>query len=261
MRWTRYAASQSFDATMAKKSRLDLVLVERGFFASREQAQRALMAGEIRIGDRICDKASQLVERDAEFVITGPAQFVGRGGVKLAGALDQLALDVQGKVALDIGASTGGFTDCLLQRGAAKVYAVDVGHGQLAWKIRNDPRVVVREKLNARYLSRLDVPDDIQICVIDVSFISLTLVLPNAFELSTPDGVILALIKPQFELRPEDVGRGGIVSDSGLHEKAQAKIRDFVLAAGHAVERIVPSVITGADGNQEFFLCARKRLA
>ncbi len=246
---------------MAKRARLDLVLVEQGHFPSREQAQRALMAGEIRIGDRVFDKASQLVARDAEITVTAPAQFVGRGGVKLAGALDQLGIDVAGKVALDIGASTGGFTDCLLQRGVAKVYAIDVGHGQIAWKIRNDPRVVVREKLNARFLSRVDVPDRVEICVIDVSFISLTLVLPNAFELSTPDGVILALIKPQFELQPDDVGRGGIVSDPILHEKAQAKIRNFVIAAGHRVEQIVPSVITGADGNQEFFLCARKRLA
>jgi 23S rRNA (cytidine1920-2'-O)/16S rRNA (cytidine1409-2'-O)-methyltransferase len=162
---------------------------------------------------------------------------------------------------LDIGTSTGGFTDCLLQRGAAKVYAIDVGHGQLAWKIRNHPRVVVREHLNARQLTRAEIPEPIDLCVIDVSFISLTLILPPAFELITPTGVILALIKPQFELERADVGRGGIVSDPVLHEKAQRKIRDFVEGCGHEVEGIVPSPITGTDGNQEFFICARKRSA
>jgi len=160
-----------------------------------------------------------------------------------------------------LGASTGGFTDCLLQRGATKVYAFDVGHGQLAWKIRNDPRVIVREKVNARYLTRADVPDSIGLCVIDVSFISLTLILPNAFDLVTPNGVILALIKPQFELRADDVARGGIVRDPELHGKAQEKIQNFVQEAGHTVDGIVPSTITGTDGNQEFFICARRKSA
>ncbi|MEP6937405.1 MAG: TlyA family RNA methyltransferase [Chthoniobacterales bacterium] len=244
--------------TMARKARLDLVLVDRGLFTSREQARRAVMAGEIRIGDRIVDKPSLLVDPSAAIAATAAPEFVSRGGVKLAGALDQLQLDVRAKVALDLGASTGGFTDCLLKRGVARVYAIDVGHGQMAWKIRQDARVIVREKLNARFLSRMDVPEPIDITVIDVSFISLTLVLPNAFQLSTPDGVILALIKPQFELQRQDVERGGIVSDPALHEKAQAKIRDFIVTAGLVVERIVPSVITGTDGNQEFFVCARK---
>jgi 23S rRNA (cytidine1920-2'-O)/16S rRNA (cytidine1409-2'-O)-methyltransferase len=163
--------------------------------------------------------------------------------------------------ALDIGASTGGFTDCLLQHGARKVYAIDVGHGQMAWKIRSDPRVVVREKLNARFLGRADVPEPVDLCVIDVSFISLTLILPNAFESVTPNGMVLALIKPQFELEASDVGRGGIVRDPALHMKAQEKIRQFVLNAGHEMVGIVPSEITGTDGNQEFFACARKRSA
>ncbi len=166
-----------------------------------------------------------------------------------------------GLTALDIGASTGGFTDCLLQQGAKKVYAIDVGHGQLAWKIRSDSRVVVREKLNARFLSRADVPEPIDLCVIDVSFISLTLILPNAFELVTPNGMILALIKPQFELQASDVARGGIVRDPALHEKAQNKIRDFVVNAGHTVAGLVPSAITGTDGNQEFFVCVRTKSA
>lgn len=246
---------------MPKKFRLDNVLVERGFFSSREQAQRAVMAGEVKLGDRVLNKSSVLVETEAAISVAAPPRFVGRGGLKLEGALDAFQIKVGGVIALDIGASTGGFTDCLLQRGAARVYAIDVGHGQLAWKIRNDPRVVVREKLNARSVSRRDIAEAIDMCVIDVSFISLTLILPNAFELITPDGVILALIKPQFELQPAEVGRGGVVTEAALHEKARNKIQDFVRTAGHVVVGIVPSVITGADGNQEFFLCARKASA
>lgn len=244
-----------------KKARLDVFLVDQGFFSSREQAQRAIMAGEIRVGDAIVDKASVKVGPDSTVSVREAAPYVGRGGVKLESALDHFGVEVAGVTALDIGASTGGFTDCLLQRGATKVYAIDVGHGQLAWKIRNDPRVIVREKLNARFLSRADIPDEIDLCVIDVSFISLTLILPNAFELVTPNGMILALIKPQFELQAADVGRGGIVREPALHEKAERKIRDFVLEAGHTITGIVPSGITGTDGNQEFFICVRTKSA
>ena len=246
---------------MRKKARLDTVLVEQGLFPSREQAQRAVMAGEVRLGDQVLNKSSIMVAPDAALLVASAPRYVGRGGLKLEGALDHFAVKPAGATALDIGASTGGFTDCLLQRGAVKVYAIDVGHGQLAWKIRNDPRVVVREHLNARSLTRADIPEPIDVCVIDVSFISLTLILPNAFELITPTGVILALIKPQFELQAEDVGRGGIVADPALHEKAQRKIADFVAAGGHTVDGIAPSPITGTDGNQEFFICARKRSA
>jgi 23S rRNA (cytidine1920-2'-O)/16S rRNA (cytidine1409-2'-O)-methyltransferase len=242
-----------------KKSRLDISLVERGFFSSREQAQRAIMAGEVRVGEAVVDKASVKVREDAAVSVQAPSPYVGRGGVKLAGALRHFDISPAGLTALDLGASTGGFTDCLLQQGAKKVYAIDVGHGQLAWKIRNDPRVVVREKLNARFLSRADVPEQIDLCVIDVSFISLTLILPNAFELVTPNGVILALIKPQFELQASEVARGGIVRDAALHEKVQHKIRDFVLDAGHNVIGLAASDITGTDGNQEFFVCVRTK--
>ena len=244
-----------------KKARLDTVLVDRGLFPSREKAQRAIMAGEVRVGDAVVDKASTKVATDAAFIVEEPTRYVGRGGLKLEGALRHLGVSVEGLIALDIGASTGGFTDCLLQHGAKKVYAIDVGHGQLAWKIRTDPRVVVREKLNARFLGRTDVPELVALCVIDVSFISLTLILPNAFESVTPNGMILALIKPQFELEASDVGRGGIVRDPELHLKAQEKIRQFVLNAGHEIVGIVPSEITGTDGNQEFFACIRKRSA
>jgi 23S rRNA (cytidine1920-2'-O)/16S rRNA (cytidine1409-2'-O)-methyltransferase len=247
--------------TKPKKGRLDVVLVDRGFFPSREQAQRAIMAGEVRVGDAVIDKASTQVASDAAFVVDAGARYVGRGGIKLEGALRHFGIPVQGITALDIGASTGGFTDCLLQHGAEKVYAIDVGHGQMAWKIRSDPRVVVREKLNARFLGRADVSEPVDLCVIDVSFISLTLILPNAFESVTPNGMILALIKPQFELEASDVGRGGIVRDPALHMKAQEKIRQFVLNAGYEMVGIVPSEITGTDGNQEFFACARKRSA
>jgi len=245
---------------MTKKLRIDNLLVERGLFESRERAQRSIMAGEVKIGEEVAAKPSQLVDVDADVTVAEPQRYVGRGGQKLEGALDHFGLDVADKVALDIGASTGGFTDCLLQRGAKKVYAIDVGHGQLAWKIRSDPRVIVREKLNARFLSRADVPEPIDLCVIDVSFISLTLILPSAFDVLAPDGVIVALIKPQFELERQDVSRGGIVRDAALHEKAQQKIARFAEAAGHRVLGLVPSTITGADGNQEFFICLQKRL-
>jgi 23S rRNA (cytidine1920-2'-O)/16S rRNA (cytidine1409-2'-O)-methyltransferase len=245
---------------MSKKLRLDQLLVEKGLFASREGAQRAVMAGEVKIGTRIAAKPAQLLEPDAEIAVKPTRKYVGRGALKLEGALDYFEIDVNGKIALDIGASTGGFTDCLLQRGGAKVYAVDVGHGQLDWKLRNDPRVIVLEKLNARFLSRKHIPELVDLCVIDVSFISLTLILPNAFDLITPSGVILALIKPQFELQRADVGRGGIIREPELQQKAQDKIVAFVTALGHVVTGLVPSAIKGADGNQEFFACLRKRL-
>ncbi len=246
---------------MKKKERIDQTLVERGFFESRALAQRAIMAGEVRVGDRVFAKPAEKIDIGAAISVSQPPQFVGRGALKLTGALDHFQIDVHGKTALDIGASTGGFTDCLLQRGAAKVFAVDVGHGQLAWKIRNDPRVVVIEKVNARFLSREHVPEDVDLCLIDVSFISLTLILPRAFELITEKGVILALIKPQFELQREDVARGGIVREPALHEKAQQKIVKFVEAANFDVAGLVPSPITGTDGNQEFFICIRRRSA
>ena len=243
----------------AKKARIDQTLVERGFFASRERAQRAIMAGEVRVGDRIFAKAAELIEIDAPISVVQPPQFASRGALKLGGALDFFGVEVKGKTALDIGSSTGGFTDCLLQRGAAKLFAVDVGHGQLAWKLRNDPRVTVMEKVNARFLSREDISEIADLCVIDVSFISLTLILPRAFELIAPEGMILALIKPQFELQRKDVGRGGIVREPALHEKAQQKIVKFVEEANYHVVGLVPSTITGTDGNQEFFICIRKR--
>jgi 23S rRNA (cytidine1920-2'-O)/16S rRNA (cytidine1409-2'-O)-methyltransferase len=242
-----------------KKTRLDHLLVDRGFFPSREQAQRAIMAGEVKIGTRVAAKSSELLSADAQLSIKETPRFVGRGGLKLEGALDHFHVDLANKVCLDIGASTGGFTDCLLQRGAEKVYAIDVGRDQLAWKIRNDPRVIVAEKVNARSLGRDDVPEDVDLAVVDVSFISLELIFPRAFELLRPNALLLALIKPQFELERGEVGRGGIVRETALHEKAQRKIAGAIESLGHEVVDLVPSTITGADGNQEFFICARKR--
>jgi len=241
--------------------RADVFLVEHGYAKSRTEAQSAIRSGRVRINGQIVNKPSHQLAPDAAIEYLKPHPYVSRGALKLAAALDRFDLSPSGLVCLDIGASTGGFTDCLLQQGAKKVYAIDVGHGQLAWKIRSDPRVVVREKLNARFLTRADVPEPIDLCVIDVSFISLTLILPNAFDAVTPNGMVLALIKPQFELEASEVGRGGIVRDAALHEKAREKIRQFVLSAGHELLGIVPSEITGTDGNQEFFICVRKQSA
>ena len=218
------------------------------------------MAGDVMMGTRVVAKPSELLDEQATITVKPTRKYVGRGALKLEAALEHFNIDVRGKTALDIGASTGGFTDCMLQRGAEKVYAVDVGHGQLDWKLRNDPRVIVLEKINARSLSCEHIPEPVDVCVIDVSFISLTLILPNAFELITSTGVILALIKPQFELQRAEVGKGGIVRDQDLHQKAQDKIVAFVTKLGHVVTGIVPSAVKGADGNQEFFACMRKRL-
>jgi 23S rRNA (cytidine1920-2'-O)/16S rRNA (cytidine1409-2'-O)-methyltransferase len=242
-----------------KKLRLDQLLVGRGMFPSREQARRAILAGEISVATRVADKPSELLDDQTEIEVKPTRKYVGRGALKLESALDNFHVDVTGKTALDIGASTGGFTDCLLQRGAKRVYAVDVGYGQLDWKLRNDPRVIVLEKTNARFLTSDLVHGLVDICVIDVSFISLALILPKALALLKPDGVVLALIKPQFELQRSEVGKGGIVRDPRLHQKAQDKIVAFVADLGHVVGGIAPSALKGADGNQEFFVCIRKR--
>ncbi len=216
------------------------------------------MAGEVIVAGHRMDKPGAQVPEDAEIVLKEGPRYVGRGGLKLEAALGAFRIDPAGAVCLDIGASTGGFTDCLLQHGAARVYAIDVGHSQLDWKIRSDPRVVVREKLNARYLAPKDIPEPVTICTIDVSFISLTLILPPAFGVLTPTGVILALIKPQFELGKEEVGKGGIVRDPAGHERAVGKIRDFV--TGTLVrkwEGAIESPILGGEGNKEFLACLR----
>jgi len=244
---------------MPKKLRLDQLLVGRGLFPSREQARRAILAGEISVATRLADKPSELLDEQTAIAVKPTRKYVGRGALKLESALDYFDIDLEGKTALDIGASTGGFTDCILQRGIEKVYAVDVGYGQLDWKLRNNPRVSVLEKVNARFLTRDHVQEVVDVCVIDVSFISLTLILPNALALLKRDGVILALIKPQFELQRSEIGKGGIVRDPRLHQKAQDKIVAFVNDLGHVVADIAPAALKGADGNQEFFACIQKR--
>ena len=244
---------------MPKKLRIDQLLVGRGLFPSREKARRAILAGEISVATRIVHKPSELLDEQTAIAVKPTRKYVSRGAPKLESALDYFHIDPWGKTALDIGASTGGFTDCMLQRGAEKVYTVDVGYGQLDWKLRNDPRVIVLEKINARFLTRDQVQDLVDICVIDVSFISLTLILPKAVALLKSYGTILALIKPQFELQRSEVGKGGIVRDARLHGKAQDKIVAFVNDLGHIVAGIAPAAIKGADGNQEFFACIRKR--
>lgn len=214
------------------------------------------MAGAVKVGETVVDKPGAQVPDDATIVVKSADRYVGRGGLKLEEGLRRFSINPYGAICLDIGASTGGFTDCLLQQGALKVHAIDVGHSQLDWKIRNDPRVVVRERVNARYLTRADVPDMIDICVIDVSFISLTLILPVAFELLSPTGVIVCLIKPQFELSRENVGKGGIVRDPEMHERAVLKIREFVRDGLHKTWRdCVESPILGMEGNKEFLAC------
>ena len=241
-----------------QKQRLDLLLVERGLCESREKAQRAIMAGSVRVGEAVADKPGTRVPEDALLSVKQECRYVGRGGLKMEAALQHFGVDPTGRICLDIGASTGGFTDCLLQHGAAKVHAIDVGHSQLDWKIRSDPRVVVREKLNARYLTRQEIPDPIDICVIDVSFISLTLILPAAFPLLAPGGVILALIKPQFELSKEevDVGRG-VVRDPLAQQRAVEKIERFVRETGKTWVGVIESPILGGEGNREFLACLR----
>lgn len=236
------------------KERLDVLLVRRGLCPSREKAQRLIMAGAVFSGGTRLDKASQSLADDTPLEVRSADRYVGRGGHKLEAALRHFRLDPTGWVCLDVGASTGGFTDCLLQHGAARVYALDVGHGQLDWKIRNDGRVVVMEHCNARHLQPADLPEKVRLAVLDVSFISLTLVLPPVAGVLTDGGMLVALIKPQFELSRSEVGRGGIVRDEAARARAVDKIRDFALAAGWAWRGLVDSPIAGADGNREF-LC------
>lgn len=241
-----------------EKPRLDVLLVERGLFESRELAQRAILAGEVRTTGRVLDKAGTRVEPDLVIEVAARPRYVGRGGLKLEAALAAFAVDPTGRTCLDIGASTGGFTDCLLQHGATKVYAYDVGHSQLDWKIRSDPRVVVGEGINARHLRRADFGEAMSLCVIDVSFISLTKILPAVVDIlsGVAGAEVIALIKPQFESRREDVGKGGIVRDPLVHARAVGSVRQFVaghMPGWHWIGEI-DSPILGTEGNKEF-LC------
>jgi len=239
---------------MPAKIRLDVALHARGLCDSREQARRLIIAGEVTINGQPASKPGTGVKDDDVLVIKEKPRFVSRGGFKLEGALREFGINVTGLTCMDVGASTGGFTDCLLQRGAVKVYAFDVGTNQLVWKLRNDPRVVSREQCNVRHLQPADVPETIDFAVFDVSFISLTLVLPPVMAVLHPErGAIVCLIKPQFELSREDVSAGGIVRDPALHTRAVEKIRDFVSTrAGFCWRGVIESPIKGTDGNTEF---------
>ena len=237
------------------KSRLDRLLVERGLAASREQAQALIMAGEVLVDGQKAQKPGQPVAPECRIEVLARPPFVSRGGLKLDAALDHFAIAVAGLVCLDIGASTGGFTDCLLQRGAARVHAVDVGSGQLDWKIRNDPRVVVHEKLNARYLRSEDIGELAGLVVTDVSFISVTMILPAAAPLLQPAGEMVILVKPQFEVGKGQVGKGGIVREPELQQAACRRVSDAARQLGFETD-IMESPILGAEGNREFLLYA-----
>jgi 23S rRNA (cytidine1920-2'-O)/16S rRNA (cytidine1409-2'-O)-methyltransferase len=242
------------------KERADKLLVERGLVESRAKAQALIMAGKVYSADRRIAKAGDLVADDAPLEVKGQDHpWVSRGGLKLAHALSHFALDPAGAVAIDVGASTGGFTDVLLAHRAAKVYAVDVGHGQLAWKLRNDPRVVVLERTNARHLSSQEIPEPVDWVVCDASFIGLEIVLPAALSLTKPSAIAIALIKPQFEVGPDRVGKGGVVRDPVLHQEVCERIRAwFERKPGWSVLGIAHSPIRGPEGNKEFLIAARK---
>jgi 23S rRNA (cytidine1920-2'-O)/16S rRNA (cytidine1409-2'-O)-methyltransferase len=233
-----------------KKKRLDVLLVERGLVESRERGRRLIMAGQVLVDSQVVDKPGTQVAEGADICLRAKLPYVGRGGLKLEAALDSFAVQVAGAVAADVGASTGGFTDCLLQRGASKVYAIDVGYGQLAWRLRQDPRVVVLERINVRYLESL--PEPIDLATVDVSFISLELVLPTVMGWLKPAGDIIVLIKPQFEAGPAEVGKGGVVKDPQVHRAVLSRILGWALGRGLAVRGLMASPLKGPAGNVEF---------
>lgn len=241
------------------KQRLDLLLVERELAESREKARRLIMAGEVLVDEQVMDKPGRLVPLEAVLRVRTPLPYVSRGGLKLEAALDAFAIDPTGLTAVDVGASTGGFTDCLLQRGAARVYAVDVGYGQLAWKLRSDERVMPLERTNIRYLDAL--PDGVlaDLAVIDASFIGLELVLPPTLNLLTPAGQIVALVKPQFQAGPEDVGKGGVVRDAGIHRRVLEEMRALAEKLGLSIAGLTVSPAPGPAGNVEFLIWLDKQ--
>ena len=235
------------------KERLDVLLVRNGFFSSREKAKATIMAGCVYVDGQKEDKAGMKFDTDSQIEVRGHAlPYVSRGGLKLEKAVNLFGLDLEGKVCMDIGASTGGFTDCMLQKGAAKVYSIDVGHGQLDWKLRNDPRVVCMERFNARELSAEDLPQVPEFASIDVSFISLRLILGPVFNTLSPGGSVAALIKPQFEAGREKVGRKGVVRDPAVHEEVINHVLDFAAETGFSCAGLTFSPITGPEGNIEY---------
>ncbi len=239
-----------------RRHRLDLLVVERGLAESREKAQALILAGQVLVNGQKADKAGANIGVDATIEVLAQPRYVGRGGLKLEAALDRFEISPNGKICLDVGSSTGGFTDCLLQRGAARVYAIDVGTGQLDWKLRNDPRVIVQEQVNARYLTRAQIPQLIALAVCDVSFISITMILPALAGLLAEDAEMVILVKPQFELERDQVGKGGIIRDPALHHRACQRVEKAVQQLGFHTQ-IIPSPILGAEGNREFLLHAK----
>jgi 23S rRNA (cytidine1920-2'-O)/16S rRNA (cytidine1409-2'-O)-methyltransferase len=244
---------------MGKRQRLDLLLLERGLVESREDGRRRILAGDVLVNDQAVTKAGSSVEAGAAIRLKARSRYVSRGGFKLEEALNEFAVDVSGKTALDVGASTGGFTDCLLTHGAARVFAVDVGYGQLDWKLRNDSRVLVLDKTNIRYLDPGALPCRADLATIDVSFISLKLVLPRLKALLLPRHEVIALIKPQFEVGKGKVGKGGVVRSSEEHERVIAEIEDFAIDLGYDVVGITVSPLLGPKGNKEFLIYLRAR--
>ena len=242
------------------KERLDLLVVERGLAETRARAQALILAGSVVVGDQRVDKPGTRVAVDAEIRLKGEvARFVSRGGDKLDAALEHFRLEVKGAVCADIGASTGGFTDCLLQRGAKKVYALDVGHAQLHQKLRTDPRVLSSEGINARSVSELELPELVEVMVADVSFISLKTVLPACVKRIAPKGLLVTLVKPQFEVGKDAVGKGGVVRDEKARAAAIEGVRKFVADLGFEIIGIIDSPVHGPKGNVEALLAARKR--
>ena len=246
--------------TLLAKTRLDTLLSERGLATTRERARALILAGQVRVNGTVVSKAGTPVADDASIeLITPDHPYVGRGGIKLAHALDVFRIEATGRNALDVGASTGGFTDVLLQRGAASVVAVDVGHGQLDWRLRNDSRVIVREGVNARALSRTDVPHAVDLVTVDVAFISLRHIFPALPAVLASAADVVALVKPQFEAGRDQVSKGGIVTDPAVHEAVVAQVTHAAIESGFSRIAMTPSPITGAEGNREFFLHLRLR--
>ncbi len=240
---------------MAGKQRLDRVLLEKGLAGSRERARALIMAGKVLVNDRPVDKAGAMVAaEDAVFLKGEDIPYVSRGGLKLAAALTAFAIDVSGQVCLDVGASTGGFSDCLLQKGAAKVYAVDVGYGQLAWKLRQDPRVTVIERTNIRHMDADAVPEPVDLIAIDVAFISLKIAGPASAPFARPGSDMIALIKPQFEVGKGQVGKGGVVKDPDQHAAVIDDLKTFFSEMGLQPCGVIPSPILGPKGNREFLI-------
>jgi len=241
---------------MGCNKRFDSLLIERGLVETRARAQALVMAGKVAVGGKVMAKAGTLVAEDAEVTVAEPPPFVGRGGIKLDHALNQFGLDVSNRVAVDIGASTGGFTDCLLKRGASRVYAVDVGYGQIDYRLRQDPRVVVMERINARYPFSL--PEKADLATFDLSFISVEKVIPSVARLLRDDGYLLVLLKPQFEARKEEVGRGGVVKQPEIQARVLGRFIAWLIEHGFRLGGLVASPIAGASGNREFVVMLRR---